>query len=365
MDDVKPSKLYRFTYDYDEMIIGNTTRSTTTAVMLVHPIGVGIGRWYYNRLLQSLRERYGDIDHRLVFLAPDLLGSATASGPVDVDTSEAITKVPLLNITDWTSQVSQLMAEYEAKNQAEGHEISNWSVVTNGGCSPIALQVASNFVSSAAPFQSAISNVVISSPPRLPFFLEGTDPSKVRKSYRTLSGVVGKLFWWYSLRKDGRFVQKFSEKNLVGDPASLGEEWKPNCLKAARLHDGRSRYSTFSFLAGTLQDGCLDSLKALKGSNVKIDFIRGSDKRRNRAKSWFWSRKKRKVMGKSGANTDPIGATENSNDDSADAVADKTIAQYVQKNGNGGKELYVGGRISLAWEDSSGYAKSLMKLMCD
>ena len=53
------------------------------------------------------------------------------------------------------------------------------------------------------------------------------------------------------------------------------------------MHGGRSRYSTFAFLAGTLQDGCLDSLNTLKGTDVKIDFIRGTDKRRNRAKSWF------------------------------------------------------------------------------
>ncbi|KAL7539985.1 hypothetical protein ACHAXR_010653 [Thalassiosira sp. AJA248-18] len=235
------------------------------------------------------------------------------------------------------------MAEYEIKSEGEGHPIGSWSVVANGGCAPIALRVASDYIQKTAPFKASLTNVIISSPPRLPFFLNSsTDSTKVKKSYRTLSGITGKLFWWYSLKKDGKFIQKFSERNLVGDAANLGEEWTPNCLAAARLYNGRSRYSTFAFLAGTLQDGCLESLNALKGANVAIDFIR-TDKRRNRARSWFWTRKKK----------------------ATDDDEEETIQHYVYNNGNRGSEIFIGGRISLAWEDSDGYAKGLMELLCE
>ncbi|EJK50368.1 hypothetical protein THAOC_30674, partial [Thalassiosira oceanica] len=138
----------------------------------------------------------------------------------------------------------------------------------------------------------------------------------------------------------GRFIKSFSEKNLVGDPESLGPDWLPNCLESARMNGGQSRYSTFAFLAGALQDGCVNSINALKGNDVKVDFIRGSDKRRNRAKSWFWRRNKK-------------------NDQ---AEREQTIAEYLRGNGNGGRELSVGGRISLAWEDPDGYATSLLEL---
>lgn len=335
----------RFTYNYEELIIGDDPDANTTAVMLVHPIGVGIGRWYYTRLLHQLNEGYGDANHRLAFISPDLLGSATASCPI-TECGTALKKMPLLNITDWTDQVAHLMAEYEGKSKSDGHAVDRWAIVANGGCSPIALQVAALSVDKNSRFNSSLTNVIISSAPRLPFFLDSTDPGKVRKSYRTLSGIAGRLFWWYSLRKGGRFIQKFSERNLVGDPASLGEEWTPNAVAAARLNDGLSRYSTFAFLAGTLQDGCSDSLNALKGSGVTIDFIRGTDKRRNRAKSWFWTRKNKSNQGR---------------DDKGDL---DTVQKYVRKNGNRGKELLIGGRISLAWEDSAGYAKSLMELLC-
>lgn len=355
--DAQKENSYRFTYDTNELVIGDTSKSVTTAVMLIHPIGVGIGKWYYDRLLASIEKKYGDIEHRLVFLAPDLLGSATASGPID-EKGDLVRKLPLLNITDWSGQITHLMAEYEAKSGAEGHAIGSWSVVANGGCAPIALKIASTSSQKSAPFKASLTNVIISSPPRLPFFLDSTDPTKVHKSYRTLSGITGKLFWWYSLRKGGRFIQRFSEKNLVGDAENLGEEWTPNCLEAARLHDGQSRYSTFAFLAGALQDGCSESLNALKGSsNVTIDFIRGDDKRRNRAKSWFWTRKKKE----NGSDS----STKEGVDDNNDTSTEETIQQYVSKNGNRGNELFVGGRISLAWEDSSGYAKRLMELLCE
>jgi len=317
-------KRYSFTYDYNELVIGySTNQNTITAVMLIHPIGVGIGRWYYDRLLQSLKEQYDDINARVVFIAPDLLGSATACGPlVDSDTEPSTDKLPLLNITDWSDQVSHLMSEYETKSIADGHQIVNWSIVANGGCAPIALKVAADKTKETAPFKASVTNVIISSPPRLPFFIESSDQYKVHKSYRTLSGIVGKAFWWYSLRKEGKFIQKFSEQNLIQDPANLGEEWLPNCLAASTSFNGQSKYSTFAFLAGCLQDGCVDSLNTLKGSNVAIDIIRGEDKRRNSAKSVFWSRRKKK------ATCDEI-----------ETKKEDTIQQYVSRNGNRGNEI--------------------------
>ena len=335
------NKLYQITYDYDELIIGNSSTSkNVTAVMLVHPIGVGIGRWYHDRLLKSLADDFAEHESRVIFLSPDLLGSYTACSPVEVANGRVLQKFPLLNITDWSDQLQHLMSEYENKC-----EISNWSIVANGGCAPIALKVAQSAIDKSAPFKKALTNVVISSPPRLPFFLEGTDTKRVQRSYRTLSGTVGKAFWWYALRKDGKFIQNFSERNLVGDPASLGKRWTPNCITAARHLGGKSRYSTFAFLAGALQDGCIDSLNSLKGSEVKIDLIRGTGrKERRRPRSFFW---KRKVS-----------------DKSSEPQKETTVEEYIERNGNQCSVAYINAaRISLAWEDSASYARELMALL--
>ena len=37
----------------------------------------------------------------------------------------------------------------------------------------------------------------------------------------------------------------------------------------------------------------------------------------------------------------------------------------MTENGNRGNELFVDGRISLAWEDADGYAKSLIDLLSE
>jgi hypothetical protein len=254
---------------------------------------------------------------------------------------------PLLNITDWSNQLMSLMADYESRHKAD-ESIQKWVIVANGGCSPIALKVAQSSVTNTATSNAPVTNVILSSPPRLPFFLEPTDPVKIHKSYQTLSGTIGKFFWWYALRNKGKFIQKFSERNLVGDAKSLGDHWTPNCIAAAKLNNGQSKYSTFAFLAGALQDGCVSSLKSLRGTNVKVDFIRGNDVRRNRARSWFWSRKKKTIPPAEGVE-----------------VETRTIQQFIKDNGNRGKEVFVDGRISLAWEDADGYAKRVLELISD
>lgn len=310
---------------------------------MVHPIGVGISNWFYDRLYTSFDESQRDQTLNssktdLVLISPDLLGSGSALW-------ESKAKPPMLNISDWSDQIDDLMKHIEDSNQ---FPIGQWCVVANGGCSPIALQVAARSVEGTASFQHPVSNVILSSVPRLPFFLEGTDPVKVAKSYKTLSGLVGRLFWWYSCKNKGAFIQKFSEKNLVADPRNLGDTWRPTCYKTARRDNGKSRYSTFAFLAGTLQDGCVSSLDTLKKhtDKIRIDVIRGRDIRQNRAKSWFWQRRKRRKKEKA-------------------TVPTPRFRDYLEENSLGGEEILIGGRISLAHEDAEGYRDAMLSFLED
>ncbi|VEU35135.1 unnamed protein product [Pseudo-nitzschia multistriata] len=389
-----------FAYDYDiiemEAPIPATAASTssgaqeptTTGVLLVHPIGVGIGRWYYQRLVRSLLAKQTGSSsgttsgsnhqrHRMVLVVADLLGSGSAcnatlseDGVAPSDPPIVANKFPLFNISDWTDQLEDLMGTIE-KDRGPSNEIDRWCVVANGGCSPIALQLAER---SQRPGwnHAGVENLVLSSVPRLPFFLENpeNDPQKVAKSYRTLSGIPGSLFWWYSCRNEGAFIQSFSEKNLIADPSNLGPFWRSNCYRTAVSHNKRGRYATFSFLAGTLQDGCQTSLDAVRGTSLRIDIIKGADTRRNRAKSWFWQKKKKK---KDADTTEESRQLNAADFPSADAVAanvteteqktNKTFREYVERNGNGGREIVIGGRISLAHEDPDGYADAVLEFL--
>lgn len=278
------SACYRFDYSYNELaLMADAPSNETTAILLIHPIGVGIGRWFYNRLLHSLYQRKKDWPSHgnVVILAPDLLACGSASDPVitsDTGQQLKLRKLPLLNITDWSQQIMQLMSVYE-----EDKEV-NWCIVSNGGCVPIALDIGQRFAeSSRHDFRGNLTRIVLSAPPRLTGLLQYPPKAqKVERSYRTLSGIVGKIFWWYALRKNGRFIQKFSERNLAADPQNLGNEWTPTCVETAKSYF--SRYSTFAFLAGALQMSCQPAFASLRNSTISVDVILGGDKRRNPAR---------------------------------------------------------------------------------
>jgi len=218
-------------------------------------------------------------------LAPDLLACGSASNPITTTTNNGnqvtLCKLPLFNVTDWSIQIQQLMHTFE---QEHFESDVDWCIVSNGGCVPIALDVGERFAESRHAFAGNLTSIVLSAPPRLSGLLRESPPKeKVEKSYRTLSGIVGKIFWWYSLRRNGKFVQKFSEQNLAADPKNLGDEWTPTCVDIATMYPN-SRYSTFAFLAGALQQSCRPALDALKNSTVSVNVILGGDKRRNPAK---------------------------------------------------------------------------------
>lgn len=358
--------IMNFSYDYDviDMTTGSNVPSNckTTGIMLIHPIGVGIARWYYQRLVSSLVTKQAKVGERLVVVVPDLLGSGSACNAT-VGT-ETVKKFPLFNISDWTGQVEALMSSVEATSETTyGVNIDRWCVVANGGCSPIALQLAERkrIGEETDAIGVPVANLILSSVPRLPFFLKNettNDPEKVAKSYRTLSGVPGNLFWWYSCRNKGAFIQTFSEKNLIADPKNLGPTWRSNCYETAISFDGKGRYATFSFLAGTLQDGCVPSLEAIKDSSLEISIIKGADVRRNRAKSWFWQKPTKESKTLASIETTVAGTS--------DEKLDKpyaTFRDYAEKNGNGGREIVIGGRISLAHEDPEGYTDAILDFL--
>ena len=346
----------------------------TTIVLLIQPIGVGIGRWYYNRLLKemssSIQNLEGTDDHRnLIFLAPDLLGCGSACNPSQVmvdetnddrsdqkksyrDGSIPLEKLPLLQVKDWADQLCDLMIKYESKirmknkdkNTEENQDEYNWCIVSNGGCVPIALEVGKRYVKDKTKI-SPITNLILSATPSVESLFSVQDMNKIQKSYNTLSGIAGSLFWWYALRNNGTFIQKFSEKNLAARAENLGEDWTPNCVETAKGFEGRSRFSTFAFLAGSLNGNNNERLKALEGKDtMNIDVITGGDTRRNRARSWFWDKRSKDV-------------------ETEINVEKTTLVPILQQNGNGGREFFVGGRRCPAHEDAKGFCKTLLEII--
>jgi hypothetical protein len=400
----------------------NSTKSQTkktTIVLLIQPIGVGIGKWYYNRLLREMNYIYNVQEEEevegggeeissssnynndnLIFLVPDLIGCGSASNPKKViqndiysgDTNvnanvnththlPPVKKIPLLQVDDWADQLIDLMVKYEEteipKNDNNSnkkninkdddeiiHNEYNWCIVSNGGCVPIALEIGKRYVqaqkevgrekgeregdaSNDIMIKNTLTNIILSATPSSQSLFSVQDKEKVQKSYQTLSGLPGSLFWWYALRNNGKFIQNFSEKNLAAKAENLGDSWTPTCVETAKAFEGRSRFSTFAFLAGSLNGDNNERLEVLGGGEEKamrIDVITGGDKRRNRARSWFWEKRSDKV-------------------EEEVRIEKTTLVPILQQNGNGGQEFIVGGRRCPAHEDARGFSQALLKII--
>ena len=326
------NKTLRFDYEANQLLVEGDSTDRVRAVLLIHPIGVGIGRWYYDRLLEQLAQKE-NWKQRTLIVAPDLLACGTASQPKNFTG-----KMPLLTVQDWSQQLVQVMYQVEQQNDLW----IDWCIISNGGCVPLAFETGVFYMANGNTTGN-LTNMVLSAAPRLPNLLQDPPPpKKVQKSYETLSGTAGKIFWWYALRNNGAFIRKFSERSLMADPANMGVEWTPRCVANAKLPD--SKYSAFAFLAGSLQHDCRRSMGILR-DRINIDLIRTNPKRGSRsARSWFWDRRRR---------LNPTTPDE------------ETLSQFLNRNGNRGREIFVGGRTCPAHEDASGYANALMSFLAE
>jgi hypothetical protein len=121
----KPSTKYEFLYNYNVFETNSAAPSQKDAklrcVLMIPPVGVGIGRWFYDRLLKCLvvdsfvHEGRNLTDVHSI-LAPDLLASGSAAQPLIMDAegrSKNATTLPLMQVKDWSRQLMALMDSYE------------------------------------------------------------------------------------------------------------------------------------------------------------------------------------------------------------------------------------------------------------
>jgi hypothetical protein len=317
------------------------------ATVLIQPIGVGIGRWYYDDLLKELSKYNfsGTIFDEYVFLAPDLLGCGTAANARGKD-GTILKRLPMFTVDDWSYQIINLMQSFEKQCPIISGCI-DWSIVSNGGCVPIALEVAKQYIQNkdeTTMFYGRLKNLVLSATPRADSLIRPEEQKKVVKAYKRLCGFVGNIFWWYALRRNGAFIEKFSEKNLLASKPS--QEWTAQCVKTAKSLDGKSRYSTFAFLAGSLNGASKVRLEVLKNrKDISVDVITGTDKRKNPANSWFWGKRQK-------AEQEEKAAPEQT-----------SMVEMLKENGNTAREIFVNGRRCPAYEDPQGFAHALVELI--
>mmetsp|Transcript_10949 Transcript_10949/g.33577 ORF Transcript_10949/g.33577 Transcript_10949/m.33577 type:complete len:321 (-) Transcript_10949:1911-2873(-) len=188
--------------------------SSDVALLLVHPIGVGLSKSYWNRFMKSYDRSLPPVDA----FAPDLKGCGGRSKPAQKVTIESIAE-DLAGIVENTIKKPVI-------------------IYSEGALAGAAFELASRLE------KNLVKGVVMGTPPPLDFFSKGINPLASRLAWLFFSSPLGIPLFYYVRRRE--FLRKFTEKNLFYGKAD--DEWLTDLEMDAQ--DITGRWAVYSFLAG-------------------------------------------------------------------------------------------------------------------
>ena len=204
---------YRCSYE----VFGSEAAST--ALLLIHPIGVGLSRTFWQRFIETWLAQ----NPNSKIYNPDLLGCGEGDLPT-------VAYYP----ADWAAQLKYFM-QTEVKQPV--------TLVVQGASFPIAIKLTQILES------PAIASLVLSAPPAWRTITDPAKPKQQKLLWNLLFDSplgLGKLFYLYARRR--QFIESFSIRQLFADAQEVDRHWLDELTAGAA--DLKSRYAVFSFLAG-------------------------------------------------------------------------------------------------------------------
>jgi pimeloyl-ACP methyl ester carboxylesterase len=196
----------------------NTDANSQYAIVLIHPIGVGLSGIFWQRFLQAQEKS----SIKMPIYNPDLLGCG-ASDLVRV----------AYDPKDWASQLNYFIEKVIQKPVI---------LVVQGASFPIAIYMSSGDLKS-----DLIKGLVLSGPPAWNIMINGGNQRISEILWNTFfDSFIGSLFYQYARRRE--FIKSFSLKQLFANSEDVDNEWLDMLSEAAV--ESKTRYAVFSFLAG-------------------------------------------------------------------------------------------------------------------
>jgi pimeloyl-ACP methyl ester carboxylesterase len=183
-------------------------------ILLIHPIGVGLSRQFWQRFYQ---EFYNTNHHNIIY-SPDLLGCGESERP-----QKAYTPV------DWAKQL-----QFFLENVVQKPVI----VIAQGALFPVAIELFK-----LAP--NLITGLILSGPTAWKVTTKNAPKWEQKLLWSIFSSPIGNLFFRYARTR--KFLSSFSQKQLFASSAAVDEEWLDTL--AADAQNMAGRYAVFSFLA--------------------------------------------------------------------------------------------------------------------
>ncbi len=216
---------YRCAYDRLEPPKGE---ASGTPLLLIHPIGVGLSRWFWERFMTA----WYDSGQRNVIYNPDLLGCGDSDLPKVAYHPE-----------DWGRQLQHFVNDVIQEPVI---------IVSQGALFPVAL-------SCVDLCPDSVKAIALSGPPAWRLMTTPTRPQQQRLAWNLFDTPLGAAFYQYA--RSRKFLTSFSERQLFGNPADIDTHWldrlQANSKKSA------TRHAVFSFLSGFWRQNYQDAIASL------------------------------------------------------------------------------------------------------
>lgn len=208
------------------------------AVLLIHPIGVGLsGQFWqpFNQMWQEKGESYPIYN-------PDLLGCGQSAMP-------SVAYYP----EDWAKQLQYFIEKIIQKPVI---------LIVQGALFPVAIKL--------VPLASAyIKGLVLSGPPSWQLITTETPKTRQKLLWNLFFNSpvgIGNLFYRYARRR--QFLDSFSTRQLFAADKPVDDQWLTTLQKGAE--NLQSRYAVFSFLAGFWRENYETQIKSIQAPTLVV-----------------------------------------------------------------------------------------------
>ncbi len=206
---------YRCAYEFYHSAAA--TSDNDIPLVLLHPIGVGLSRYFWHRFCRQWHQT----GHSNPIYNPDLLGCGESDMP-------RVAYTP----ADWAEQLQyflQTIVKQPVILLAQGAELAVALALVERQTEPNYLQ-----------------GLVLAGPPAWAVITKETPTWQQKLTWNILDSPVGTAFYRYARRR--QFLRSFTERQLLAEDSAVDAEWL-DTLECGAVNPA-SRYAVFSFLAG-------------------------------------------------------------------------------------------------------------------
>jgi pimeloyl-ACP methyl ester carboxylesterase len=223
---------YRCAYEVQQP---NNSHSEGIPILLIHPIGVGLSRKFWQRFC---REWY-QAGHRNLIYNPDLLGCGESDMPHVAYTPD-----------DWAEQLHHFLKTVVQKPVI---------VLVQGALLSIAIKLVQK-----AP--NLIHSLILASPPAWATTTKKASTWQQKLAWNLFDSPFGNAFYRYA--RTPKFLRSFSTRQLFASGDTVDAEWLDALLAGAK--NPANRYAVFSFLSGFWRENYSRDIAAINQPTLVV-----------------------------------------------------------------------------------------------